>query len=127
MKLCLQDGLPCVTLSLSYRGQSLQLENVLVDTGSAGTVLSTDKVLPIGVWYEMDDVVHRIRGVGGAEFVFSKQVDRLAIEDLEVRDFMIEVGAMDYGLQLDGILGTDFLLQVGAVIDLSNLEVRKAS
>lgn len=127
MKLRLKDGLPCVALSLSFRGQSLQLENVLVDTGSAGTVISTDKVLPIGVWYETDDVVHRIRGVGGAEFVFSKRVDRLAIEDMEVSDFVVEVRAMDYGPELDGILGTDFLLQVGVVIDMSNLEIRRAS
>jgi hypothetical protein len=44
-----------------------------------------------------------------------------------VDDFAIEVGAMDYGFSLDGIVGMDFLLQVGAVIDLSRLEVHQAS
>jgi len=44
-----------------------------------------------------------------------------------VTNFAIEVGAMDYGFAIDGIIGTDFLLQVGAVIDLSRLEIRRAS
>jgi hypothetical protein len=34
---------------------------------------------------------------------------------------------MDYGFAIDGIIGTDFLLQVGAVIDLSRLEIHRAS
>ena len=43
-----------------------------------------------------------------------------------MNDFDIEVGAMDYGFAIDGIIGTDFLLQVGAVIDLSRLEIHRA-
>jgi len=34
---------------------------------------------------------------------------------------------MDYGFSIDGIIGLDFLLQVGAVIDLAKLEVTQAS
>ena len=127
MTIRLQDGLPYVTITLQYRGQQLRLPHVLLDTGSAGTVFAADTVLSLGLHYEADDPVHRIRGVGGAEFVFSKQVEQLSLGELHVRDFAIEVGAMDYGFDIDGILGMDFLLQVGAVIDLSRLEVHQAS
>ena len=72
-------------------------------------------------------MVHRIRGVGGTEFVFTKRVDRLSVGDLQVNDFQIEVGAMDYGFDIDGIIGMDFLTQVGAIIDLAKLEVYPAS
>ena len=34
---------------------------------------------------------------------------------------------MDYGFAIDGDVGMDFLLQVGAVIDLSRLEVYQVS
>ena len=34
---------------------------------------------------------------------------------------------MDYGFEIDGIIGMDFLTQVGAVIDLARLEVRLAA
>ena len=126
MRIQVRDGLPYVTVTLLYRGQPLDLANVLVDTGSAGTLLAADQVLAVGLQYEANDMVQRIRGVGGAEFVFIKRIDRLSVGELQVSDFDIEVGAMDYGFAIDGILGTDFLLQVGAVIDLSRLEIRRA-
>jgi predicted aspartyl protease len=127
MKIRLRDSLPYVEVTLFYGGQRLELENVLLDTGSASTVFSANKVLPIGLHYEMDDTVHRIRGVGGAEFVFLKRVDHLALGKLQVGDFEVEVGATDYGFEIDGIVGMDFLTQVGAVIDLSRLEVYRTS
>ena len=127
MKIRLRDGLPYVTASLIYQGQQLSFGNVLLDTGSAGAIFSTDKVLTVGLTYEPDDRVHRIRGVGGAEFIFTKQVDCLAVGDLQVNDFQIEVGAMDYGFDIDGIIGMDFLIQIGAIIDLAKLEMYPAS
>ena len=127
MKIRLRDGLPYVAACLTHQGQQLSLKDVLLDTGSAGVIFSTDKVLTIGLTYEPDDKVHRIRGVGGTEFVFAKRVDRLGVGELQVNDFQIEIGAMDYGFDIDGIIGMDFLIQVGAVIDLSELEVYPAS
>ena len=126
MRIQVRDGLPYVTVTLLYRGQQLDLANVLLDTGSAGTLFAADPVLAVGLQYEADDLVQRIRGVGGAEFVFIKRIDRLSVGELQVSDFDIEVGAMDYGFAIDGIIGTDFLLQVGAVIDLSRLEIHRA-
>ena len=127
MRIQVREGLPYVAVTLLYRGHQLDLANVLVDTGSAGTLFAVDQVLAVGLQYEADDLVQRIRGVGGAEFVFIKRLDRLSVGELQVSDFDIEVGAMDYGFAIDGILGTDFLLQVGAVIDLSRLEIHRAS
>ena len=95
-----------------------------MDTGSAGTIFSIDKLLAIGLKYAPDDAVHRIHGVGGTEFVFSKTVERLAVGNIYVDDFEIEVGAMNYGFAMDGIIGVDFLLSVGAIIDLAMMEVR---
>lgn len=123
MKLRLQDGLPYATATISYGGQSIDFHNVLIDTGSAGTIFSTDNVLALGLTYAPDDPVHRIRGVGGAEFVFTKRVDRLGIGDLQVDRFEIEIGAMEYGFDLDGIVGMDFLTSVGAVLDLAQMEI----
>lgn len=125
MKIRLRDGLPYVVVSITHHGQQLTLENVLLDTGSVGTIFPTDKVLAIDLQYEAEDTVHRIRGVGGAEFVFAKKVDRLSMGELQVNDFEIEVGAMDYGFEIDGIIGMDFLTQVGAVVDLAKLEIHQ--
>ena len=81
----------------------------------------------MGMQYEPDDMVHRIRGVGGTEFVFTKRVDRIRLGELDVTSFEIEIGAMDYGYEIDGIVGVDFLMEVGAIIDLAKLEIRTTS
>ena len=123
MKIKLQDGLLYCAVSVRFRGQEITLEQVLIDTGSGGSVFSADKLLLIDLQLEPEDMIHRIRGVGGTEFVFTKRVSQLALGELAVTDFEIEVSAMDYGFDLDGIIGTDFLLQVGAVIDLASLQI----
>jgi len=127
IRIQVRDGLPYVTVTLHYRGQQMDLANVLLDTGSAGTLFAADQVLAVGLQYEANDLVQRIRGVGGAEFVFLKRLDHLSVGELQVSDFDIEIGAVDYGFAIDGIIGTDFLLQVGALIDLSRLEIHRAS
>ena len=87
------------------------------DTGSAGTIISSDVVLSLGLVYESTDVIHRIRGVGESEFVFTRLIERIQVGEITVNDFEVEIGAMDYGFEIDGILGMDFLTKVGAVID----------
>ena len=47
--------------------------------------------------------------------------------DLEVKDFEVEIGVMDYGFEIEGIVGIDFLTQSGALIDLAQLEVKKGT
>ncbi len=126
MKIHIKNGLPFISATLVHHSQRVTLKNVLLDTGSAGTIFSTDKVAGIGLSYEPDDFVHRIRGVGGSEFVFTKQVDMLLAGDLKVDNFEIEIGAMNYGFDMDGIIGLDFLTRVGALIDLSRMELVSA-
>ena len=40
-------------------------------------------------------------------------------------DFAVEVGWLDYGIELDGILGLNFLLATRAILDLSDIEFAK--
>ena len=71
--------------------------------------------------------MHRIRGVGGAEFVFTKRVETVALGALQVAHFEIEVGAMQYGFAIEGIIGLDFLMKVGAIIDLKKMEIYRSN
>lgn len=120
-KLIIEDGLLLTDMELNYRGQSLLLKRVLVDTGSGGTIVSTDLAESIGIIAEENDMIYRISGVGGSEFVYSKIVDSIKIGDMVVNDFSLEIGAMNYGFDLDGIIGLDFLQQVRAIINLDKL------
>jgi hypothetical protein len=50
--------------------------------------------------------------------------DVTRVGTLRVDHFVIEVGAMEYGLVLDGILGMDFLLQTRAKLNFNQLTIR---
>jgi predicted aspartyl protease len=123
MKIRLDGRLPFVDVSLSHNGNELNLDRVLLDTGSGASVFSADEVSHLGIFPEPMDVLRRVVGVGGSEFVYSKRIGRLTLGDIEITDFEIQVGAMDYGFPLQGLLGMDFLLSSAAVIHLGRLEV----
>ena len=121
MRLELEGNLPFVSIRVAYRGAETEIRKVLIDTGSASTLLSVDSVAPIGLFPLPEDTLHSIRGVGGSEVVFSRQVDYLWVGDRALKGFEVEIGGMDYGFEINGILGMDFLTRAGAVLDLGNL------
>ena len=47
----------------------------------------------------------------------------MRIGQCQVTEIEIEVGGMDYGFEIQGILGMDFLLQARAIINLCNLDL----
>lgn len=123
MQLTLLDGLVLTSVTVTYGDRGLTLADVIVDTGSASTMLAADAVQQIGIEPAPSDILYTIRGVGGVEVVFSRRVARLQVGPAEIEGFEIEVGGMDYGFAVDGILGMDFLLSAGAVIDLETLQL----
>ncbi len=123
MKIRIEEGLPFVTVILVFQEQQIQLDQVILDTGSAGTIFKLGKLKSFGIRQEVTDAVHRISGVGGSEFVFMKRIDRIILGNIAVNDFEVEIGTMEYGFPIDGILGLDFLAVVGVVIDLKQLEI----
>ncbi|MFN2241098.1 MAG: retropepsin-like aspartic protease [Anaerolineae bacterium] len=123
MQLALKDELPFVCVTVSYQGTEIEVTDVLVDTGSATTILAADQVARIGIVPELADVLYTVRGVGGIETVFTRRVEHLRIGHREIAGFEIEVGGMDYGFEIQGILGMDFLTQAGAIINLHDLSL----
>lgn len=118
-------GLPFVTVILRANGHEISLPNVLIDTGSAASIFRTDDLLKIGVQPALEASIRFVSEIGGREAVIESIVDALSIDDLIASSFTIQMGRLDYGFAIDGIIGLDFLLHVGAVIDLKHLEIRK--
>jgi hypothetical protein len=123
MKIRVQGGLPYVTASLIHNGRILELDWVVLDTASGSSVFSADELLRIGIEGERGDRVRWITGVGGRELVITKRVEGIALGEIELRSVEVQVGAMNYGFPIQGIIGLDFLLRVRAVIDLDRLEL----
>jgi hypothetical protein len=122
MPLTLRDRLLFASVTLTYRGATVEVPDMLVDTGSATTLVDADFAESIGIIARHGDRIHNVHGVGGgAELVYSHRIDRVALDGHGVDGFVIEVGLIDYGFQLNGIVGVNFLLAAGAVIDLRHL------
>jgi hypothetical protein len=49
MPLTLRDNLPFTTITVTYQGTIMDIPHVLVDTGSAATLLAADIVSAIGI------------------------------------------------------------------------------
>jgi predicted aspartyl protease len=126
VQLDLRLDLAFVTATLTFRERSVTVPDVLVDTGAASTVLNADIAAEAGVILEHGDRLRMLRGVGGREFVFVRRVGRLSIGDCGLDDFEVEIGEMDYGFEIGGILGMDFLRSARAIIDLHALTLEFA-
>lgn len=123
-KLRIIDNLPFVELKVKYKEKEMTLENALIDTGSAKSILKGKLVEKIGIKPEPQDILGSVRGIGGSEYIYIKKVNTLAIGDLQVDDFKVDIGEMDYGFNIDAIIGMDFLQETGTIIDLNVLCIK---
>jgi predicted aspartyl protease len=123
VQLIFRHDLAFVPVTLSYSDASIEIANVLVDTGAASTVINADLAAEVSIYVQPTDTLRRLRGVGGHEHVFIRRVSRLAIGSDGIDDFDVEIGEMDYGFDIGGILGMDFLRAANAVIDLGNQSI----
>ncbi|MBT7094354.1 MAG: hypothetical protein HN936_13995 [Bacteroidetes bacterium] len=124
MNITINNGLPFTNLSLVHNNKELILESVLIDTGSAGSIFDVDDLAKIDLLPEPEDEIHNIVGVGGNEFVIQKRINKIQLGEIELFDFSIEIGAVDYGFNIQGSLGFDFLFKAKVIIDLSRLQIR---
>jgi predicted aspartyl protease len=127
MQLTLEEGLPFISMLVGADNGAVTIERVLVDTGSASTILAAHVVEQIGIQPQLDDTLYLVRGVGGMETVYARRIPSLTIDQVTLRDFEVEIGGMAYGFPIDGILGMDVLTTTGALIDLQRLSIEFAS
>jgi hypothetical protein len=123
MQISLKDDLPMTTVTVVYQASRLVVPDVLIDTGSASTIFAADMVARVGLTPAPADILHTIRGVGGREVVYTRELDLLLIGDEGVAQFGIEIGGMNYGFPIKGILGMDYLTRTGAILNLRRLEL----
>ncbi len=120
----LRKSLPFVEATIIANGQKLVLRHVLLDTGSSSTLLKTDDLRSLGMEILPTDVLRNVRGIGGSETVIEKTIEGLRVGEVTVSPFLVQLGAVGYMDDLDGILGIDFILKSKAVLDFAKREMR---
>ncbi|WP_134702347.1 hypothetical protein [Ammoniphilus sp. YIM 78166] len=127
MKIIMQDGLPIVTISLTYLGNKICLDNILLDTGCATTIFDTDEVESIGLVIDRaNGRAKRMYGVGGeSELCYEQIVSDLVIDDYLLDCFPLQLGITKETYGFNGILGVDFMMKSGLIIDFEELLATK--
>ncbi len=118
MKFKIQDGIPFVDVQIIHCGHQVSIDQVLIDTGSATSLFSADLLENSGIIPSHDDQIHRMVGVGGYEYVVQKTIDIFVVDNTSLENVAIQLGDMNYGFHINGIIGSDVLLRMNAVIDL---------
>jgi len=123
MKIKLRDNLLFTSLVLTHNGKQIDIENVIVDTGAAQTIISSDIAEDVGIVYQNGDRIIRMFGIGGEDFAFRKNVDEVRFGAKAIKDYSLDFGYLDARYGINGLIGLDLLLKVKALIDLDSLEI----
>lgn len=126
-KLTIDEGLLLTDMEIHYGGKGLHLTRVLIDTGSSSSIISSDIAEELGIMPEENDLVYRVCGVGGSEIVFSKMIDSIKIGHMKAEHVQIEIGAMNYGFHLEGIIGLNLLKRMRVLINIEKLLMQSES
>ncbi|KUP24882.1 hypothetical protein AWJ19_04780 [Paenibacillus sp. DMB5] len=116
------NGLLQTSMVIYYKGRSLTIENLVIDTGAAHSLLSSDVVNEIGIKFENGDKLIRNFGIGGDEYTFQKHVDQIKIGDLFLKNIPIDFGIFHEDINyINGLIGLDILKGCNMIIDLQHM------
>ena len=105
-------------LDCKLNDNCINLKKVLIDTGSATTLINADHILLDGS--EIRDTAY---GVGGYEAILQKHLDVFKVNGFDIDDFDISLGNMDYGIDIDLLIGLDVLKALNADINLKDMKL----
>ncbi|MCD8510580.1 MAG: retroviral-like aspartic protease family protein [Bacillus sp. (in: Bacteria)] len=122
MKLAYVNHLLEVKMTISYKGKRKTIDKLVIDTGAAHTLISSDIVDELGIFFENRDHLISSYGIGGEEYSFRKPVDYIKLDNYEIPDFNLDFGNLDdWGI--NGLIGLDILMNGQFIIDLKKLEL----
>ncbi|CAH1214954.1 hypothetical protein PAECIP111893_03876 [Paenibacillus plantiphilus] len=118
------DNLLQTSMTIRYEGRSLTIDHLVIDTGAAHSLISSDIAAQIGIHFENGDKLVRSFGIGGDEYSFRKQIERV-----QLGNFTMDNPCFDFGVfhedidHINGLIGLDILKQGNMIIDLHRMEM----
>jgi predicted aspartyl protease len=125
MKIDYDGQLLTIDISVCYQGRTLQINDIIIDTGSSHTVFSPDVLEEIGVTYENGDPVYEAYGVGGTVPFYTKVMDQIVIDAFTIEAVEIDVGILPKSHK--ELLGLDILRTYGFIVDMEKMELHSHS
>ena len=112
----LKHSLLFCNLDIDIDDNTLHFDNVLIDTGSATTLINSDYILLDG-----SEKFINVYGVGGYEAVLNKYFDCISINNNSIHNIVLSVGELDYGIDIDMLVGLDLLKKLNANINIKDM------
>jgi hypothetical protein len=121
MKFDLRNGLIWISIQIEYEGENIDIDNCILDTGSATTAVDMDLV---EFNYKKPSFVKRLVGIGGGtQEVINQEVNKITIDHKSLENVEIEFGDIQADLGINGFIGTDILRHFDIDIKFSTQEV----
>lgn len=127
MRIDLIDNLLQTSMTIYYKGRSMTIDNLVIDTGAAHSLLSSDIASQIDIKFVNGDKLVRSFGIGGDDYSFRKQVDRIQLGSLVLNDVSIDFGIFHEDIDhINGLIGLDILKSGDMIIDLKQMKMYPA-
>jgi predicted aspartyl protease len=115
-------------MTICYKGRSLTIDKLVIDTGAAHSLLSSDIVSEIGIKFENGNKLVRSFGIGGDEYSFRKQIDQIQLGDLVMKDITLDFGVFHENIShINGLIGLDILKNGEMIINLHHMQMYPAA
>ncbi len=119
-----KDGLLYVSILLRHGDKEVTIDNVIVDTGAAHTIILSDYLAELNVELSDTDELVKASGYGGMVYgAVRKKMNRIELGGMAIEDMKLDFGVIDPYDKINGLLGLDFLKAAKAVIDLDGLVI----
>lgn len=125
-KLQYKKGLLYTSIELKYQEKSIFIKDVIIDTGASHTIIATEYLEEMDMPFLDDDELVKATGYGGTVcYSIRKRLDEIKCGDLTINNFKLDFGVIDPTDRINGLIGLDFLMGVGLIIDLVDLKIYK--
>jgi hypothetical protein len=116
-----RNGLIWIAIDIEYEGENINIDNCILDTGSATTAIDIDLV---EFNYKKPSFVKRLVGIGGGtQEVINQEVNKITIDQISLENVEIEFGDIQADIGINGFIGTDVLRNFDINIKFSNKEL----
>lgn len=122
MNIFINNHLLHTTLTINHQGKTETIERLVIDTGAAHSLISSDAVFELGIYATNSEII-TMYGIGGEDHAFRKVVDKISFGTYSSETVSLDFGFFDPSYGINGIIGLDILLPGKFVIDLDSMVV----
>lgn len=121
-----KNGLLYASIVLFHNNKSINVQDVIIDTGACHTIILTDYLESLDIEFDDTDELVKTSGYGGIQYSsVRKKIDKLVIGDIILENTKVDFGEIDPSEKVNGLIGLDFLRTAGVTIDLVDLKIYK--